>query len=152
MRLRAAAALAALALAAGCGGGDEDGPQPDAAAVEETIRAAAGAVAKKEPEAACRRLTARARAAVQRRAGARCPEAVERLTARLPGPGFAALRRVVVRDVRVTGNRATAVAEPPSDLVELARATGVTQPLWARVALVREGDRWLIDEASPGSR
>jgi hypothetical protein len=75
--------------------------------------------------------------------------AVKRLTANLPGSGFAALERLVVRDVRVSGNRATAIAEPPADLVELARAGGVTRPLSARVELVRSAGVWKIDQADP---
>jgi hypothetical protein len=77
---------------------------------------------------------------------------VKRLTARLPGPGFAALERVVVRDVRVTGARASAIAEPPGDLIELARASGVTRPLSARIRLVRAGSGWKIDSASAIAR
>ena len=147
-RLRVAVVLAALSVLAGCGGEDAE-PDPDRAAVADTIRAAAATAAGDEPGEVCTRLTERGRQEVERRGGAVCPRAVERLAERLPGPGRAALRRVVVRDVRVTGARAAALAEPPSDLVELARASGVTSGLVAKVELVRRGTAWLIDAAAP---
>ena len=144
-------ALCAVVLA-GCGGEDEQGGDPSAAAVAGTIRTTAAEVARKDARRACSHLTARARAKLQRRAGTSCEGGVKRLTARLPGPGFAALERLVVRDVRVRGARASAIAEPPGDLVELARASGVTRPLAARIRLVRSGGAWKIDRASEVKR
>ncbi len=145
-------ALCAAVLAAGCGGEEGEGGDPSAAAVTATIRSTAAAVARKDAHAACSHLTARARAALQRRAGTSCEGGVKRLTTRLPGPGFAALERLVVRDVRVKGGRASAIAEPPGDLIELARASGVTRPLSARIRLVRANGGWKIDRASEVAR
>jgi hypothetical protein len=152
MRARAVITLAAAVLATGCGGGGAADGDPAVAAVSDTIHAAAGAVAQGNARGACRRLTAHARRTLERRAGTGCEAGVKRLKQRLPGPGVAALERLVVRDVVVHGARASALAEPPSDLVELARATGVTYPLLARVRLVRRRGAWLIEEAAVAGR
>ncbi|MEA2404875.1 MAG: hypothetical protein QOE08_1522 [Thermoleophilaceae bacterium] len=149
-------AIAALTFVSGCGGGDGGGGGPAAdparTAVTGTLQSAASAVARGDPGGACRRLSPRGRRELARRAGLSCGAGVRKLTRRLPGPAAAALEGLVVSDVRVRGARAAAVVEPPSDLVELARATGVTYPLSARVRLVLWHGRWLIDDASAAGR
>jgi len=131
--------LPILLLAAGCGGEDATpAKQPDAAAdrraVQERTAAYLGAYVRGDGERACAQL---------RRAPAECvatlsavgPEIVRRLPPEQRRAFRLAVSDPAALHVELAGDRATA---------GLAPAAPGRQPM--RVALVRTGDRWLIEK------
>jgi hypothetical protein len=150
-------ALLLLLVAAGCGGDSEQPrrartPVTEVERVAAVIREQSAAIARGDGERACGYFSERVVKEIDGILARRSPElrpvcadALGEVAGRLPRRAVGALRRPVLTEVRVRGDRATVTVEPPPELLALARQVGREDLVGGGTPLRKIGGRWKVD-------